>query len=134
MALTPAQTAFRNALLVQLENKEAVMLLDASIGYFFDVLYVEIENEHYNGIIRNMNVSIKTTNEPDGVMIECGDYGFEFDQLTLTMADSTYLDESNVMVGSPTLISVVACVLDVLFDMLAEYDIKPSELDNAWEG
>lgn len=131
--LTPAQVTFREKLLVQLTDKDAVGILDVSVGHIFDLLCDEVENEEFEEHIRGFVINITIGAEPDSVIINCGDYEFEFDDaLTLPIIDYVYFNDENVK--QLAIVNIVAAMLDALQILLAANGTNAQELKEPWDG
>jgi hypothetical protein len=132
-ALTPAQETFRERLEVQLTDNNAIDILNISVGHIFDLLCDEVENEEFEEVIRGYTVNITVATEPDSVIINCGDYKFEFDG---SLADSIisygYFSDENV--GQLAVVNAVAAMLDALLILLAGNGTEPCHLQEQWDG
>lgn len=130
---TPAQVTFRERLETQLTNSNAIDILDISVGYIFDLLCDEVENEEFEEVIRGYTVNITVGTEPDGVIINCGDYEFEFDNsLADTIIEYDYFSDKNI--AQLAVVNVVAAMLDALLILLEANGIEPCHLQGRWDG
>lgn len=131
--LNPVRRNFRMDVYQQLEHKEAITLLDVSVGYIFDILLTQVKGHTYKSAFDGKAVTLSLMDDPDGVCIDCGDYNFEFDRLTKTMSTFSYYRDK-VLQNNAELAGATAAIVESIYSLITQKNLPLSNLVGEWGG
>lgn len=114
-------------------NQDYLKLISVPVGHLFDILINDVPDESYKSTINGLDVTVQTGCDPDSVVIECGDYYFEFDLLSKPMFKYGYYRDK-VLPDNPDLSDATIAILNTVGDMVTNFGRNINNLYCSWDG
>lgn len=129
--LNPVRRNFRMEVFSKLKHKEALTLLDVSVGYVYDILKTTVKGHTFKAAFDGKAVTVAIMDDPIGVVIDCGDYNFEFDRLTKSISTYGYYRDA-VLPDNTELVDATAAILESMYQLITEKNLPLTGMIGNW--